>query len=104
GLSYEQPYLWAISPSQDLIISPQINQRVNPFLNLEWRKRFWSGEIEARGGYTYERLFGDADLNRDGVISDSEENVRYGDPGSQSYILAEGRFRVGQDWRWGFTA
>lgn len=104
GLSYEQPYLWAISPSQDLIVSPQINQRVNPFLNLGWRKRFWSGVIEARGGYTYERLFGDVDLNRDGVIVDSEENARYGDATSQSYILAEGRFRVGRDWRWGFTA
>lgn len=104
GLSYEQPYLWVISPSQDLIVSPQINQNVNPFLNLEWRKRFWSGQVEARGGYTYENLFGDVDLNRDGVISDSEEDTRYGDPASRSYILAEGAFRAGENWRWGFSA
>ncbi|MFY8141862.1 MAG: LPS-assembly protein LptD, partial [Caulobacter sp.] len=42
GLSYEQPYALIISPSEDLVISPQINTKVNPFLNLQWRKRFWS--------------------------------------------------------------
>ena len=36
GLSYEQPYLQVISPSEDLILSPQINTKVNPFLNLDW--------------------------------------------------------------------
>jgi len=30
GLSYEQPYLQVISPSEDLIVSPQINTKVNP--------------------------------------------------------------------------
>ncbi len=91
GLSYEQPYALIISPSEDLVISPQINTKVNPFLNLQWRKRFWSGQINARLGFTYER-----DLDGDGD--------RIGDLTSRSYVLADGAFRINEDWRWGFAA
>ena len=91
GLSYEQPYLQVISPSQDLIISPQINTNVNPFLNLDWRKRFYSGYAEARFGYTYE-----TDLTSNGD--------RLGDRTSRSYILADGKFDINAKWKWGFTA
>jgi LPS-assembly protein len=35
GSSYEQPYLWVISPYSDLVVSPQFNTKVNPFLNGE---------------------------------------------------------------------
>ena len=91
GLSYQQAYYWAISPSQELYISPQINTKVAPLLNLEYRKRFYSGEIDIRGGYTYERDF------------DSEGRL-FGKADSRSYILAHGDFDVNQDWSWGFTA
>lgn len=91
GLSYEQPYLWVISPSQDLVISPQLNTEVNPFLNLGWRKRFQSGQVNARMGYTYEH-----DLRGDGD--------RFGERTSRSYILANGVFDIDEYWRWGFAA
>ncbi len=88
GLTYEQPYLWAISPSSDLVVAPQIASDVHPFLNLDYRKRFWSGQIYLRGGYTNERLF-DAD-------------GKFGDLTSRSYILATGRFDPNDKWTWGF--
>ena len=91
GFSYEQPYLWVISPSQDVEISPQINTKLNPFLNLDYRKRFYSGEIDARVGYTYE------------ANSDSEGR-RFGAETSRSYILADGAFKIDNHWRWGFSA
>jgi LPS-assembly protein len=91
GFSWEQPYLWVISPSQDLEVSPQINTKLNPFLNLDYRKRFWSGEFEARLGYTYE------------ANSDSEGH-RFGAETSRSYILANGAFQIDNNWRWGFAA
>jgi LPS-assembly protein len=91
GFTYEQPYLWAISPSQELVISPQVNSKVNPFLNLFYRKRFWSGEMEARAGYTYEE-----DFDGDGE--------RFGDLTSRSYLLANGEFQLTENWRYGFTA
>jgi LPS-assembly protein len=91
GLSYEQPYLLVISPSADLVISPQLNTEVNPFLNLAGRKRFYSGQVNARAGYTYEH-----DLRGDGD--------RFGDRTSRSYILADGAFDIDEYWRWGFSA
>ncbi len=91
GLSYEQPYAWIISPSQDLVISPQLNTKVNPFVNFQWRRRFENGQINARFGYTYEH-----DLSSDGD--------RIGDLTSRSYVLADGAFDLADHWRWGFAA
>ncbi|HEY9233470.1 MULTISPECIES: LPS-assembly protein LptD [Phenylobacterium] len=91
GASYEQPYLWVISPSADLTISPQINTEVNPFLNGHFRKRFYSGALDARFGYTYDKDF------------DGSGN-RFGEATNRSYILAAGAFAINEKWRWGFTA
>ena len=89
GGSVEIPYLLVVSPSEDWLFSPQINTKVAPLLNLQWRRRFDNGTIVARGGYTYGRSFGDFDLDGDG---DTESNVRFGDRTSRSYLLAHGKF------------
>lgn len=91
GFSYEQPYLIVLSPSSDLTVSPQINTKVNPFLNGRYRKRFYSGILDARFGYTY-----DTDFDSSGQP--------FGEETSRSYILARGAFRIDDKWRWGFTA
>jgi LPS-assembly protein len=91
GGTYQQAYYWVISPSSDLQISPQINTRVNPFLNVDYRERFYSGQIDIRAGYTYEK-----DFTGDGAL--------FGDMTSRSYILANGAFNLDKDWSWGFTA
>ena len=91
GFSYEQPYLWVISPSQDLVISPQINTKVYPMLNGEYRKRFYTGEIDARFGYAYDAQF-------------DSHGKRYDDQTSRSYILAEGAFAPTDNWTYGFSA
>lgn len=100
GLSLEMPYLRVVSPSEDWLVSPQFNTDVAPLLNLQWRRRFVDGMVVARGGYTYERSFGDFDLDGDG---DAESNVKYGDRTSRSYFLGHGRFDPNGPWRWGFT-
>ncbi len=91
GFSYDQPYAWVISPSADLTIAPQINSKVNPFLNLQYREAFETGQINFRMGYTHE-----ADL-------DSKGN-RFGDNTNRSYILGRGAFRIDDKWMVGFTA
>jgi LPS-assembly protein len=91
GLSYEQPYLWVISPSSDLVLSPQINTKVNPFLNGELRKRFYSGDVDVRFGATHARDF------------DGKGNS-FGSNTTRSYVLAQGVFRPAPKWRAGFTA
>jgi LPS-assembly protein len=91
GFSYEQPYLLVISPYADLQISPQINTKVNPFLNGQYRERFYTGDIDARFGFTHDRDF------------DSQGN-KFGPDTWRSYILARGGFQLNDAWRWGFTA
>lgn len=91
GFSYEQPYLWAVSPYTDIILSPQINSKVNPFLNGQVRKRFYSGDVDLRFGYTYEK-----DVDGDGN--------RFGEETSRSYILGRGAFQLDNNWLLGFTA
>lgn len=101
GLSAEIPYLHVVSPSEDWLISPQINTSVTPLLNLQWRRRFADAMIVARGGYTYAKNFGDFDLDGDGR---AESNVDFGDLTSRSYLLAYGRWDPAGPWRAGFTA
>ncbi len=91
GFSYEQPYVWVISPYSDLVISPQINTKVNPFVNAEYRKRFYSGDVDVRFGGTIDRDF-------DG------KGRAFGNDTARSYILAQGVFRPAPKWRAGFTA
>lgn len=91
GFSYTQPYLWVISPSQELVIAPQINTKVVPLLEGEYRERFYSGQLDARFGYTYENEF------------DTNGNL-YGSDSSRSYILGEGAFAPTTNWTYGFTA
>lgn len=91
GLTYEQPYLLAISPSADLVVSPQLNTKVNPFLNAAYRQRFWSGEVEARFGVGYDQNF-------------TSKSGKFGDETARSYILADGVFKPNKQWTWGFSA
>ncbi len=91
GASYEQPYILVLNKSADLTISPQISTKVNPFVNLRFRERFYSGAIDVRAGYTYDKDF------------DGKGNG-FGDTTSRSYILANGAFAIDDKWRWGFTA
>lgn len=103
GVSYEQPYLIVVSPSEDWLISPQINAEVPPLLNAQWRRRFRDGTIVARGGYTYARNFGDFDRDPPFGDADTDPDIPL-DEEHRSYLLAHGEFDPAGPWRWGFTA
>jgi LPS-assembly protein len=90
GFSYQQPYAQILSPSADLIVSPQLNTRVNPFLDLEYTQRTYSGLFDIRTGVTDSRNF-------DNHSFFDHESVR-------SYILAQGKFQIDPYWNWGFGA
>lgn len=91
GFSWEQPYLFVFSPSEDLIVSPQINTKVHPFVNALYRRRFDNGDMDVRVGYTY-------DYDRD------NKGEPFGDETSRSYILARGAYHLDEKWTVGFTA
>ncbi|MEM7492095.1 MAG: LPS assembly protein LptD [Pseudomonadota bacterium] len=89
GVFYQQPYYWAISPYSDLVISPEVTSKVNPLLEFDYRKRFWSGDLEANFSITRER-----DFDSDGEKFDDTE--------WRGHIFADGRFNIRPNWDWGF--
>lgn len=90
GVFYQQPYYWAISPHQELTVSPKVMANVNPLLELNYRKRFWSGSVTANVSFTEEQEFD----------SDGE---RFGENEFRGHIFAEGGFAIRPGWRWGFA-
>lgn len=89
GVFYQQPYYWAISPSQDLTVSPLIASGVNPLLEFEYRKRFWSGQVNANFSFTNEKDFD----------SDGE---KFGESEWRGHLFADGEFDLSETWKWGF--
>ncbi len=89
GAFYEQPYYWAISPSQDLTIGPMVAEQVNPLLKLSYRKRFFSGYLQLDGSTTYEQEF-------------TSKGDKFGDKTWRSHLYGGGLFAINKDWRWGF--
>ncbi|MEZ5995830.1 MAG: LPS assembly protein LptD [Hyphomonadaceae bacterium] len=89
GTFYAQPYYWAISPSQDLTASLQVHGNVNPLLGIDYRKRFWSGQVSFDTTFTDERLF-------------DSDGSRFGDSLLRYSVFGQGTFRVNDYWRWGF--
>lgn len=89
GAFYGQPYYWALSPSQDLTTTLRVHANVNPLIGVDYRKRFWSGDLEINTTFTQEQLFnGDGDTFGDNLF-------RYS-------AFAQGRFDISQQWQWGF--
>ncbi|MCW5723594.1 MAG: LPS-assembly protein LptD [Maricaulaceae bacterium] len=90
GVAYGQPYLWAISPHQDLRVTARVMSEVNPQLLTHYRKRFFSGRLDVQASGTHEQTF-----NRD--------NELVGDPAWRWHVFARGGFDINAEWRWGFT-
>ena len=91
GAFYEQPYYWAISPSQDLTASLRLHGNVNPLIGLEYRKRFWSGQLEFDTTITQEQLF-------------DTDGDRFGEELFPLQRFRQGRFHINNYWNWGFGA
>ncbi|UDF02206.1 LPS-assembly protein LptD [Asticcacaulis sp. AND118] len=91
GATLELPYLWAVSPYTDIIISPEFSTNLNPLLNLEVNRKFYSGDLHTRIGVTNERFF-------------DNKGEKWGESDTRGYMLLDGKFDINEDWRWNFTA
>ena len=91
GAFYQQPYYWAVSDHQELTIAPAFYAKVNPLLELDYSKRFWSGRLNINTSVTQEYEF-DGDGEQ---VEGSEESVR-------SHVFADGLFALNKTWDWGF--
>lgn len=99
GLFYQQPYYWAISPYQDLTVSPQVNGNVNPLMEVGYRKRFWSGQFNADFSFTRETDF---DSDGEPVCPIDENGLEICEEEWRSHLFADGRFNITPNWNWGF--
>ncbi len=91
GATLELPYLWAVSPYTDIIISPEFSSKLNPLLYLELNRRFYSGDLHSRFGVTNERFF-------------DNDGRKWGESATRGFMLLDGKFDINEDWRWNFTA
>jgi len=89
GAFYEQPYYHVLSPSEDVTIAPMLSARMAPLVKVDYRRRFFSGVVDIESSLTNEQEF-----DSDGEL--------FGDKTWRSHIYGSGRFRINEDWSWGF--
>ena len=89
GAYYQQPYYWVVSDHSDITISPMVSEKVNPLLGLDFRKRFYSGELRLETSFTQEQDFD----------SDGE---KFGDDTFRGHVYGQGAFAINSQWMWGF--
>ncbi|MGK2286051.1 LPS-assembly protein LptD [Pedomonas sp. V897] len=93
GLSLATPYLWSISPSRDLTVTPTLYTEENPTLGLEYRQHVGSGTIRVGGVGTY--------ASRDFDEKDAVTQVNRGND-FRGYFYANGRLQHTARWRSSF--
>ena len=90
GVTYQQPYYWAIAPDKDATIAPIITTKQSVVMAGEYRQLFTNGELSFRGsGTIVDRE------DSDGTTEDDE---------LRGHIDSSGRFDIDETWRWGFDA
>jgi LPS-assembly protein len=89
GWFLEQPYLHVIDKSSDVTITPLISQYVNPLLQVQYRRAFFSGDLSLDGSITREKFF-------------NKRGDKFGDLEWRSHLFGRGRFDINETWNWGF--
>ena len=88
GLTWEQPYFWAIAPNRDLTLTPLVSTKSQPVLAAEYRGLQRPGETTFSGSSTYTEAYSSSGDQVDG-------NEWRG------HVNGRGRYRV-QDYDAGF--
>lgn len=91
GLFWEQPYLQVIDASSDITVTPLISQYINPLLQAQYRRKFFSGDLLLDGSVTREKFFG-------------KRGEKFGDLEWRSHLFARAKFDLNETWNWGFGA
>ncbi len=89
GYFWEQPYLQVIDASSDVTVTPLISQYLNPLLQVQYRRSFFSGDIVLDGSVTREKFF-------------AKRGEKFGDLEWRSHLFSRGKFQINEVWNWGF--
>ena len=103
GLSARAPYYISIDDYTELTLTPNVYSKVNPLLEYDFRRKFYSGEVNIDGSFTY----GSAFDNNGNSFSDAAAFTN--DPSEaltgkrlRSHIFADGLFELTDFWTTGF--
>ena len=99
GWFIEQPYLHVIDASSDVTITPLLSQYINPLLQVQYRRRFFSGNLELDGSVTREQFFRRRLPETRTLVS-----RKFGALDWRSHLFARAKFDINQNWSWGFGA
>ncbi|HHL43301.1 MAG TPA: LPS-assembly protein LptD, partial [Hellea balneolensis] len=102
GVNFRTPYYFALSPYSELTLTPRVYSKVNPVLQANYRKKFYSGEINLEGSVTYASFFdnhGDTFTDQD-VFANPEESLK--GKKWRSHLFSNGQFNLSDQWKWGF--
>jgi LPS-assembly protein len=91
GYFWEQPYLQVIDASSDITVTPLISQYLNPLIQAQYRRQFFSGNLNLEGSFTRERFF-------------NKRGDKFGDLEWRSHLFARAKFDINETWNWGFGA
>lgn len=111
GVNAELPYYVALDDYSELTLKPKLFTKVNPVLGAEYRRKFFSGEVNIDTSLTYSSIFdrnGDAFLETDeivvpGLSSGANPETPLSGKRWRSHFFGDGSFRLSDDWDWGFS-
>ena len=102
GFNVEIPYYWAIDDYTEATLTPHIYTRVNPLLEVDFRRKFYSGEINLNTSMTYGSAF-DSDGN---TFDDPTRFINQDEATTgkrlRSHVFADGLFNLTDFWTTGF--
>lgn len=103
GLSARAPYFIAVDDYTDLTLTPNVYSKVNPLIEYDLRRKFYSGEVNLNGSFTYSSAFD----NNGRTFTDASAFVN--DPSEaltgkrlRSHLFADGLFELTDFWTTGF--
>lgn len=103
GLTYIQPYYWAVDDYSEVTVTPHLYSKVNPLLELQARRKFHTGEINFAGSFTRATLFDrNGDPLNDGTRFTNPTDAETG-PELSSHFFVDGYFKPSDTWSYGYT-
>ena len=102
GLGIELPYYWAIDDYTEATITSHVFTKVNPLIEVDFRRRFYSGEVNIDTSLTYGSAFDrNGDPFDDPTVFNPQDEATTGKR-FRSHLFADGTFNLTDFWTTGF--
>ena len=103
GPNISAPYYVKLDDYSELTLTPRIFTKVNPVMEYQYRRKFYSGEININGSFTYASIFDrNGDPFSDTAVFSQPDHAPLGRR-LRTHTFANGLFRMSEDWDWGFS-